>query len=182
MIMLTLAQSTGADDWFVLWGFLLLAAAIGFLVLELFVPSGGVIGALSAICVIGSAAAFFKHDTTWGWAATTSYVLFGPVVIYFGFRFWLNSPFAEAMILGDATETDKEEASVASEQARHERLAALRDLIGTEGRTATALRPVGTVVIQGQRIDALAESGVIEPDVPVVVVDVYDNQIKVRPA
>ncbi|MHC5009117.1 MAG: NfeD family protein [Planctomycetota bacterium] len=45
----------------------------------------------------------------------------------------------------------------------------------------TDLRPVGVVKIDGQRIDALAESGIVEAETPVVVTDVYDNQIKVRP-
>ena len=58
----------------------------------------------------------------------------------------------------------------------------LRQLIGVNGVSITALRPVGTVKIEGKRIDALAETGVIDADTPVVVTDVYDNQIKVRPA
>ena len=58
----------------------------------------------------------------------------------------------------------------------------LRQLIGAEGVTETALRPVGFVKINGQRLDAMAESGIVEAGMPVVVTDVYDNQIKVRPA
>ena len=47
--------------------------------------------------------------------------------------------------------------------------------------TETALRPVGTVRIKGRRTDGMAEAGVIEANTPVVVTDIYDNQIKVRP-
>jgi hypothetical protein len=36
------------------------------------------------------------------------------------------------------------------------------------------------VRVGGRRIDAMAESGVIPAHTPVVVTDVYDNQIKVR--
>ena len=53
-----------------------------------------------------------------------------------------------------------EEGGVAAEFARRERLAQLRELIGAEGKTVTALRPVGVVKIGGERIDALAETGV----------------------
>jgi membrane-bound serine protease (ClpP class) len=49
------------------------------------------------------------------------------------------------------------------------------------GVAVTALRPVGTIKIEGRRVDAMAESGVIESGTNIVVVDVYDNQIKVRP-
>ncbi len=52
--------------------------------------------------------------------------------------------------------------------------------MGAEGTTVTDLRPVGFVTINGQRMDGMAESGVIEADTPVVVTDVYDNQVKVR--
>ena len=45
----------------------------------------------------------------------------------------------------------------------------------------TTLRPVGTVRIAGRRLDAMAESGIIEAGTAIVVTDVYDNQVKVRP-
>ncbi|MHC4652278.1 MAG: NfeD family protein [Planctomycetota bacterium] len=89
------------------------------------------------------------------------------------------------MVLGGTTEQtleDNEQDTLqASEKARLKRLEELRQLIGAEGVTETALRPVGFVKINGQRLDAMAESGVVEADTPVVVTDVYDNQIKVRP-
>ncbi len=73
-----------------------------------------------------------------------------------------------------------EESYRESEKARSQRLSQ-EELIGAEGMTLSALRPVGFVKINGQRIDAMAETGVIEANMPVVVTDVYDNQIKVRP-
>ena len=98
---------------------------------------------------------------------------------------WLNSPIAKLFILAKdvanqdtMTEEDADDAA----QARRERLAALRELIGADGMTITSLRPVGTVKIGDHRIDALAETGVIEANTPVIVTDVYDNQIKVRPS
>ena len=67
-----------------------------------------------------------------------------------------------------------------AEKARLTRLDELRQLIGAEGMTITDLRPVGFVKINGQRLDAMAETGIVEADTPVVVTDVYDNQVKVR--
>ena len=43
------------------------------------------------------------------------------------------------------------------------------------------IRPVGFIKINGMRVDAISESGVIEADTPVIVTDAYDNQLKVRP-
>jgi membrane-bound ClpP family serine protease len=181
---MTTLLAQDADNVYLLWGFILVAGALALLVIELFVPSGGLIGALAGVAAIGSIAAFFQYDTLWGVVATGAYVVLTPITLVFIFKVWIHSPIGRSMILGgsDPTATDvSDEHAAASEYARVERLARLRELIGADGVTATALRPVGTVVIQNERIDALAESGVIEAGTPVVVTDVYDNQIKVRP-
>jgi len=176
----------GGDETFFFWGLVLLGIAIVLLSLELFVPSGGLIGMLAAVAAIGSVISFFKYDTSWGIGAICAYVVLGPIVIVFGFRLWLHSPLAKGMILGgpdlDQIDADEDDHSPMSpEHARQERLAQLRQLIGAQGQTVTPLRPVGTVKINGQRIDAMAEAGVIDAGTPIVVVEVYDNQIKVRP-
>jgi membrane-bound ClpP family serine protease len=188
MTLLTLAQAAatdaaGKDEMYLVWGFVLLGAAVGLLFLELLVPSGGLIGILCGVAVVASVVAFFQYDTVWGMGMALTYVILAPIVLIFGFRIWLSSPLARRMILGadqSTTTADTEETVLASEQARLKRLAELRELIGAEGVTETALRPVGTVRINGQRVDGMAESGVIEANTPVVVTDVYDNQIKVR--
>jgi membrane-bound ClpP family serine protease len=184
--LLAAAQAVPADapnDIYLLWGVILAGVAVGLLVLELFVPSGGLIGVLCGVAAIGSIVAFFQFDTTLGVVALVGYVLLGPLLIYMIFKLWLNSPIGKLMILGGTEEVVDEQGDAlpASEAARRERKEKLRQLIGAEGTTVTALRPVGTVRIAGQRLDALAETGVIEANTPVIVTDVYDNQIKVRP-
>jgi membrane-bound ClpP family serine protease len=179
------AASAGGDggETYLLFGFLLLGIALVLLFIELFVPSGGLIGVLAGVASIGSIVAFFKYDTTWGVVASASYVILGPIIGVFAFKLWLNSPLAKGMILGgtDPANLDLDEDSAMSAQhARQERLAQLRQLVGAQGAAVTPLRPVGTVRINGQRIDAMAESGVIDAGTPIVVTDVYDNQIKVR--
>lgn len=186
---LWLAQSASAaptaagDDIYLMWGLILMGASLIFLFLELFVPSGGLISILAAVCAIGSVVAFYKYDTTWGLIATGAYIILGPIIGVFGFRWWINSPLGRGMILGGdepgAAELD-DDSPMSDAHARQERLAQLRQLIGAQGVAVTPLRPVGIVKINGQRIDALAETGVIDSGLPVVVTDVYDNQIKVR--
>lgn len=187
MALLAQAVQTGTTDsgdtMFILWGFILLAIAIGLLALEMFVPSGGLIGALCGIAAIGSITAFFKYDTLVGVVAIGGYIVLFPILIVFIFKLWLNSPVAKWMILGGAENQEEaaEDATIGSERARHDKIDELRSLIGARGQTITSLRPVGVVKIEGRRVDAMAESGIIEADTPVVVVDAYDNQIKVRP-
>ncbi len=186
-MMLWLAQdaSQTGNSAFLIWGSVLLAAALGLLLLELFVPSGGLIGVIAGIAAIGSLVAFFRFDTTLGFAMTGAYIILAPIIIIAMFKLWLHSGIAKRMILGGsepgATDTS-EDTSLAAEQQRLQRLATLKQLIGAEGVSITALRPVGTVRIGDRRLDALAESGAIDADTPIVVTDVYDNQVKVRPA
>lgn len=185
MSLLTFAQATidaTGDSTYFVWGCLLFGVALVLLCIEFFIPSGGLIGILCGVAAIGSIVAFFKYDTTWGIGVSLGYVVLTPITLVFVFKLWLNSPVGKAMILGDVTPgRDQEEAEAVSEQARRARLAELQQLIGAEGVTETALRPVGTVRINGQRADGLAETGVIEANTPVIVTDIYDNQIKVRP-
>jgi membrane-bound serine protease (ClpP class) len=182
-MMLVIAAQEAGDTTYLLWGFILLAVAIALVALELFVPSGGLIAALAGVAVIGSITSFFMYDFTSGVLALTLYIIFSPIVLWAIFKFWIHSPLAGTMILGGsqpATNNDESDPMATAEQARRERLAQLRELIGAEGTTVTPLRPVGTVRIDGHRIDAMAESGTIDANTPVVVTDVYDNQIKVR--
>jgi membrane-bound serine protease (ClpP class) len=178
-----LSQDAANESGPLVWGFVLLAAMIVLIFLELFVPSGGMIALLAAVAAVGSIVAFFAYDTTWGLVALGLYVVLGPILGVFGFKLWLHSPLGRRMILGgdDPTLDPDADPTGLTERARQERLAQLKGLIGARGVAVTSLRPVGTVKIDGQRLDAMAESGVIDAGSPIVVTDVYDNQIKVRP-
>ena len=178
------AASAGTEnETYLLIGLILFGVAVALLVMELFVPSGGLIGAMAGIAALGSIFSFFWYDQTWGMVATGVYLLLGPIAVIFMFRWWLHSPLGRGMILGGrepgAVDNDAE-AAMSAEHARLERLAQLRQLIGAQGVAVTPLRPVGVVKIEGQRIDAMAESGVIDAATPIIVTDVYDNQVKVR--
>ena len=182
----TLAQQTAssADESYLVWGFILFAVASGLLVLEFLIPSGGLIAMLCGIAAVGSIIAFFLYDTTWGTVAIIAYLVLVPIVVTFFFKVFIHSPLAQRLVLGarqDPPGLTPEEAVAVSEQERQKKVEELKQLIGAEGVTVTALRPVGTVKIGGRRIDGMAESSIIEAGTPIIVTDVYDNQIKVRP-
>ena len=178
------AAAAGGNEAYLMWGFILAALALGLLLVELLIPSGGLLGLLCGVAAIASIVAFFRYNTMFGVAAMLAYIVLTPILLVFVFKIWIQSPLARRMVLGGDVEgqTDGEQDTLkTSEQARLKRLEELRQLIGVEGLTVTDLRPVGFVKIDGQRLDAMAESGVVEANTPVVVTDVYDNQIKVRP-
>ena len=164
----------------IIWAFIFIGIAIVLLFVELFVPSGGLIALVGGLSVVASLIAFFMHDANTGLVATGIYIVFGPVLGWIAFKIWTASPLAKRMILGGIVTEDNEEATQKMHARQEAQLSELQALIGKRGETVTVLRPIGVVTIDGKRVDAMAESGTIEPNTAVEVINVYDNQIKVR--
>ena len=179
MDLLAQAGTTGGSSP-ILWAFIFIGIALVLFAIEIFVPSGGLLALMGALAVIGSLIAFFMHDVNTGLIASGTYIVFGPVLAWIAFRIWAASPLAKRMILGGIVEEDSDEAMQASKAQQEARLAELQSYIGKQGETITVLRPVGVVRIEGERVDALAESGSIEAEKHIEVITVYDNQVKVR--
>lgn len=164
----------------IIWAFVFIGIALVLFFVEVFVPSGGLIALLGALSVIASLIAFFMHGANTGLIATGVYIVFGPVLIWIAFRIWVASPLASLMVLGGIVEEDEDEAKQRSAARQQEQRAYLESFVGKQGKTITVLRPVGVIRIDGERLDAMAETGSIEADCEIEVTSVYDNQVKVR--
>jgi membrane-bound serine protease (ClpP class) len=180
MIELLAQTATATNASPIIWAFIFISIALVLFFVEIFVPSGGIIALVGALAVIASLVAFYMHDINTGLVATGVYCIFGPILAWIAFKIWASSPLASRMILGGVVQEDPEEAMQLSKARREEYQATLQLLVGQLGETVTVLRPIGVVRIDGQRIDAMAETGSIEANTPIKVVSVYDNQIKVR--
>ncbi|MCH2132581.1 MAG: hypothetical protein MK116_02405 [Phycisphaerales bacterium] len=180
-----MAQAATGNEGMLLWAFVLVGVAGFLLFLELFVPSGGILAIAGAASVVGSIVCFFLHSTTAGLVALGIGIVFGPVLVWLVFRWWIDSPLGRRMILGgDQMDLDRtsEEAYAASAHEREQRASRLSMHIGQVATAETPLRPVGVVRLGDQRLEALSEHGIIEAGQSVIVTDAYDNQLKVRPA
>ena len=162
-----------------LWGFGLVLLAGFLLFIELFVPSGGIIGMVAGVVAIAGVVFFWRESTTWGLSATLGVLILGPCAVGFMLKVYPETSIGRKLILGGSK--SEEEALMASAQSRAEELDERLALVGLTGESINELRPVGEVRINGKRYETLAESGVIEPGVEIVVVSIVDNQIKVRP-
>ena len=158
-----------------LWGFGLLGAALLLLVLEVFIPSGGVIGVLSLVSAIAGVVMFWRVSWVWGTISTMLVLVLGPMAFSFALRVMPHTPFGRQLFL---TETDEQIAE------RRRRLADERQaeqaLVGAEGRALTDLRPVGVADLEGTRVEVLAVGGPIDAGGPVRVVEVEGSQVRVR--
>lgn len=159
-----------------IWGLSLLAAAALLLVIEVFVPSAGVIAVGATAVAIAGVVCLWRFDTLWGITGLTVVLIGGPGIFFYGLSVWRYTPLGRRMI-GELTEEEREEQRRLEEKERDLRMA----LLGAEGTAITDLRPVGVVVINGQRHDALSESVLIPAGTKVRVTVVESNQVKVRP-
>ncbi|WP_037289972.1 NfeD family protein [Saccharibacillus sacchari] len=148
---------------------LLFAVGIILMAIEVFVPSFGILGLLGAGSLIGGvvmAAWATGHALqTLGIAFVLAAAAVGIVVFVFKERGVWNR-----FILKDSLTS---EAGYNSAVTRHE-------LVGRDGVTVTSLRPSGTIMIDGERIDVVSEGAFIERDKAIVIVKTEGSRVVVQ--
>lgn len=156
------------------WAILLLILGCVFVVLEVFIPSGGIITILAAVAFIASILIASWEGPTTGpatgftFAAITVFAV--PLLVAIAFKYWPRTRLGKAF-LGELPREDE----VLPEDPR-------RGLIGRVGVARSKMLPSGAVEIDGQMIDAITHGQAIEPGAYVVVVEVRANRVVVRPA
>jgi membrane-bound ClpP family serine protease len=85
------------DPW--VWAILLLATGIGLAVLEIFFPSAGILGFLSAAAILASIILGFKHSTPVGFLILAVAVGGVPTTIILGLKWWPHTAMGRAVML-----------------------------------------------------------------------------------
>jgi membrane-bound serine protease (ClpP class) len=152
------------------WAMVLMVVGCGFLILEVFIPSGGLFGFFAFVAIIASMVMAFRRDTTTGLSFIAVATIAVPVAIGLAFKLWPKTPMGRAF-LGDLPKEEE----VRLEDPR-------RNLVGRVGIAKSLMLPSGAVLIDGQLIDAVSQGIAIDPGDPVVVVEVKANRVMVRPA
>jgi len=160
-----------------LWGLVLLGVAVLLGILELFLPSGGLIAVTAGIAALAGVVFLFRYDPTWGVIGLIGVLVFGPIGFFVGLNVWTKTPIGRRFI-GEPSEAEEQARLEQEQRQADERLA----LVGLEGETITPLHPVGLVQIGDRRYDAHAETSMIEMGQRVRVSSVDGMHIKVRPA
>ncbi len=156
-------------------GLILLGALL--LVIEAFVPSGGIIALAASACAIVGIVLLFRHDTTWGAIGLLSTIVLGPMIFFWALKLLPNTPLGKKMF-GDSGEDIAAQRDQQTSHWREQRNA----LIDQTGTALTDLHPVGIVQINGDRHDAIAKGQIIDKNTPIRVVSVDGLQIEVRQA
>jgi len=145
-----------------LWAVICIGLALLLFVLEVFVPSGGVLGFLSGVALVVAIFLLFRVDQTLG--------LIGAIVSLIAIPFF--TPIGRMLTLSGGHGV-----AVTGRQP-----VADKPVVGAVGRTVTDLHPVGTCLFEGKRIECLADRHYIDREKPVRVVAVDGMQVRVREA
>lgn len=153
------------------WVILLMLVGVVVAVMEMFIPSGGVLGVIAAVSFLAAILLVgFEYGFTVGISVLTVAMIVFPLVGFWLVRWWPNSPMGRR-ILPDIPDEDKlrpYEPKLAS-------------LVGKVGKAKTMMLPSGAAVVEGRTVNAMSEGLPIEPGQLVRVVKVVGNQVIVRP-
>lgn len=152
------------------WG--LLALAFFLVLLELVVPSGGILGVCAGAAMLAAVVIGFLHSFTLG-AAMLMIAGFGvPLMIWLGLKLWPNTPIGRRMLNIDP---EVEAARRKLEEENRNRW------LGKVGVAKINLLPNGIIEIDEQSLDAISLGGAIDRGTHVEVVNVIAGKIHVRP-
>lgn len=147
----------------------LLILGIGLIIAEFFV-TGGILGLLGVGSIIGS---LFLSGYDIGHMSLSIAIAFVVAVVAAVVLFrsiGLEKGIFRRIVLQDRTSTELGYVSSVSRM----------ELMGLEGITVTPLRPAGTALLDGERIDVVSEGGFIEENKRVKVVNVEGMRVVVR--
>ncbi|MFM7245781.1 MAG: NfeD family protein [Planctomycetaceae bacterium] len=155
------------------WIAALVLVGMVMLALEVFVPSGGVLGFLSVVAIVaGVVEAFIQEGPAVGVATLAVVVTAAPAVLAIAFRIFPDTPLGRRVIPPPPGPDD-----VVPDADRR---AALRSLVGRVGRATGDLLPWGTVEIDGIAHEAVSDGGPIPAGRVVEVVGTQSAALVVR--
>lgn len=147
---------------------ILQVAGVAVLLAEALLPSGGLLTVVGAGCIGYSLYLVFTDISVFsGMIFVMADIVILPVILIAGLRLLARSPFAL-----------KSDLSSKSGYASYDEKTA--GYLGKEGTAATDLRPAGTAIIEGKRLDVVTRGDYIEKDSQVKVSAVEGGRIVVR--
>jgi membrane-bound ClpP family serine protease len=157
----------------VFWVAILLLVGLVLVMVEIFVPSGGLLGFLAFTSIVSAIVLAFYQSAIVGVVVLLVSCVAVPAALVTAFRYLPNTPMGRRLLPSIPT---AEEVLPDSEERRK-----LRQLVGRVGRAKSRMLPSGAVAIDDEIIDAVSEGQPIEPGEPVRVVAVRGTMVVVRP-
>jgi len=156
------------------WSIVLVVIGILILLLELFVPSAGILGIASVILLVAGIVIGFSVNFSLGVALMVCTLLGVLLLFALMVKVWPHTPLGRGILI---TPVDSPDDVLPDAEYLNE----IRQSIGKLGRAETKMLPSGTVMIDGQTFDALSDGLPIEQGQAIKVVAVKGNRIIVEP-
>jgi len=156
-------------DYFLI--FMLLAAGLFLLLMEIFIPSYGLLSVGALGCLFAGLFLAFRINMVFGLVCLAVVLVLLPIEIVIGVKLFPHTWIGHRIVMGARGRTERSERS--SDES-------LFELEGAEGTTASACRPSWVADIGGQRVDVVAEGTMIDANRPVKVVRVEGNRVVIR--
>lgn len=155
-----------------LWVAVLLILGLSLACLEVFIPSGGVLGFLSVSSVLSAVALGFVQGPGYGLATLGTALVVIPAAVAVALKALPHTPMGKRLMLALPKGEDV---------LPQTRLRELKKLIGKVGQAKSPLLPSGALAIEGRTINAQSDGTPIEVGQWVRVIDVRGNRVVVRP-
>ena len=138
-----------------IWAILLIVAGICLAVMELFIPSGGLLALLAMLSIVGGVVAGFVHDPVLGSSLFAVVVIGGPIGLAAALKWWPKTAIGQRVLLREQSSDD-----VLPDIPETR---TLKTLVGHEGVAKSKMLPSGVISIEGRTVDAFSEGMPIEP-------------------
>jgi membrane-bound ClpP family serine protease len=162
-----------AFDQTLIWAILLLLIGISCLVLEMFIPSGGLLGVMAALSIIAAIVLAFLHGPLAGLAMTLTVTFMIPIMLAIAVKYWPETPLGRVILL--RRPHGAEEVLPQTEAYR-----TINSLVGKRGVAKSVMLPSGVVNVDGKTYDAVSNGLPIEPGQKIRVIGVDTQRLVVR--
>jgi membrane-bound serine protease (ClpP class) len=153
------------------WPIILLLAAAALMILEVMIPSFGMLGLLAATSYVFAVVLAFKQSAADGFVVAAVGLVVLPAAFILGFRLIRRTPFGKKTLLDPPSQSE-------IQRGFSEGLGAL---VGQSGVALTDLRPSGRAEFGAIRTDVTAATAFVMKNTPVKVVRVEGTRIVVEP-
>ncbi|SFH79835.1 NfeD family protein [Planctomicrobium piriforme] len=155
----------------------LVLAGIALIFAELFLPSGGAIAVMCIGCFLASGyfayKAWYLTQPIFWWTYLGSVAVIIPATIIGAFQLLTRTSLGNRVLLSAPTSA---EVTPYQQDLLH-----LTGLIGRHGTAVNLMTPGGLVLVNGERLHAVSEGLMIEPNTTVEVIAVRGTRVVVRP-
>ena len=151
----------------------LVIAGLVLLMLEILTPSFGLLAAMAVAAMCGAVWVCYTIDPRLGTGMLVGLIVGVPFYLAFMVRWLPTTAFGQRLFLKRTTHDEGEAIPDADE---------LEAMVGHTGTAETLLRPSGAIRVDGKRIIALSESGIIPKGQPVKIVRAGGSNVVVRKA